>query len=214
MPRPTSRFMPIYWSDYLTDTRRLSTLEHGAYLLLIAEYWQTGEPLPDDDKVLAKIAGLTVAKWKGIRAALAALFMVAEGLWRHKRIDFELVEAERRYNNRSSAGRAGGLAKAQHGSSNATAMHKQVQRTEDQGPSPEESSRFLEGVSKVLKRESTWTPEQRKQAWQSSVCREAQRTMPQSDYEKWVVAWAADEPWAKKKAEEISANIQRERARA
>ena len=49
------------WTDaYLADTRHLSTLEHGAYLLLMMEAWRRPHcDLPDDDRVLARLAGLT-----------------------------------------------------------------------------------------------------------------------------------------------------------
>jgi uncharacterized protein YdaU (DUF1376 family) len=82
-------WMPLYVSDYLGDTRRLTTLQHGAYMLLIMEYWQHGG-LPDDDQELADIAGLEISEWMEIRPRLAKLFK--DG-WRHKRIDEELAKA-------------------------------------------------------------------------------------------------------------------------
>lgn len=87
MSRP---WMPLYVGDYLADTRRLSTLEHGAYMLLIMEYWQQGG-LPDDDAKLARIAGLSKDEWLDIRDAISELFMSG---WRHKRIDAEMKRAQ------------------------------------------------------------------------------------------------------------------------
>lgn len=82
-------WMPLYVGDYLADTRRLSTLQHGIYLLLIMEYWAVGS-LPDDDNMLAQIACLTRKQWDNNRIAIASLFQAG---WKHKRIEAELEKA-------------------------------------------------------------------------------------------------------------------------
>ncbi len=89
----TKIWMPLYIADYLADTTRLTTEQHGADLLLIMDYWRNGAP-PDDDHVLANITGLQVAAWKKHRAAMARMFQIEGGEWRHKRIDLELAAAE------------------------------------------------------------------------------------------------------------------------
>lgn len=90
-------WMPMYWGDYLKDTSHLSTTEHGAYLLLIGHYWSSGQPLPDDDAQLRRIAKVEGgAQWKRLRPVLAAFFHVGAGLWRHGRIEGELSEASKR----------------------------------------------------------------------------------------------------------------------
>jgi uncharacterized protein YdaU (DUF1376 family) len=88
----TKIWMPLYVADYLADTTRLSTEQHGAYLLLIMDYWRNG-PLPNDDKTLAKITKLSLRSWRLNRAIIEPLFVVKDGVWRHKRIDQELAEA-------------------------------------------------------------------------------------------------------------------------
>ena len=103
MSRP---WMPFYISDYIADTMHLGTLEHGAYVLLIAHYWRHGG-LPDDDLKLARIVRATAEQWSEIRPALRPFF--SEG-WTHKRIDSELAQAAEKYERRASAGRSGGLA--------------------------------------------------------------------------------------------------------
>jgi uncharacterized protein YdaU (DUF1376 family) len=97
-------WMPLYWGDYLRDTRDLSTLQHGAYLLLIAHYWQHGG-LPDDPRRLAAIAGVALATWRRIAPAIAAKFGPG---WRHGRIDTEIAKTERAITQRRVAGAKGG----------------------------------------------------------------------------------------------------------
>lgn len=100
-------YMPLYIADYLADTRRLSTLEHGAYMLLIMEYWRNGG-LPDDDRKLARIVGLQESEWQEIRNDIAEMFH--DG-WKHKRIDAELARSGVKHSSAVANGRQGGAAK-------------------------------------------------------------------------------------------------------
>lgn len=86
-------WMPLYCGDYLKDTRRLLTVQHGAYFLLIIDYWVNGEPPPDDNAVLAQITGLPMKEWLRHRPVLARLFRIEEGRWNHDRIEAELRAA-------------------------------------------------------------------------------------------------------------------------
>jgi uncharacterized protein YdaU (DUF1376 family) len=99
-------FMPLYVSDYLADAAHLSTLEHGAYLLLIMTYWQRAEPLPDNDRKLARIARLSDAEWAEMREDIAEFFTVEDGLWKHGRIDHEIEKAKAKLEAARNAGRA------------------------------------------------------------------------------------------------------------
>ena len=101
-------WMPFYVGDYLRDTRRLNAAEHGAYLLLIMEYWTAGS-LPDDDSQLARIACMTPSEWKRSRPIVQAFFQ--DG-WHHKRIDAELAKTSEKITKRKASGKAGGMAKA------------------------------------------------------------------------------------------------------
>jgi uncharacterized protein YdaU (DUF1376 family) len=100
--------MPLYVSDYLGDTGHLSTIEHGAYMLLIMHYWQH-ESLPDDEVRLARIARMDSEEWSNARAMLLALF---EPGWKHSRIEAEIAVCEEKYDARSKAGAKGGKASA------------------------------------------------------------------------------------------------------
>lgn len=86
-------WMPLYVADYLAKTGHLTTTEHGAYLLLIMQYWSQGS-LPDNDKILAQITRLRVERWKTVRPQLEHFFTVELGKqWKHYRIDGELKKA-------------------------------------------------------------------------------------------------------------------------
>lgn len=97
MMRP---WMPLYIAEYLRDTRRLTAAEHGAYLLLIMEYWTVGG-LPTDDASLARIACMLPAEWKRAKPAIVPYFTTD---WKHKRIENELAKcAEISSKRRASA---------------------------------------------------------------------------------------------------------------
>lgn len=102
-------WMPFYVANYLADTGHLSTLEHGAYLLLIMHYWQN-EGLPVEDGKLARICRMTLPQWKKIRSTLADFFSEE---WRHDRIDEEIERSREIARKRKDAGKAG--AEARHG---------------------------------------------------------------------------------------------------
>jgi len=114
-------FMPLYVADYMSDAAHLSTLEHGAYLLLIMTYWQRGEPLPNDDKKLARICRLTPLQWKRIKPQILEFFDVAVLQLSHSRIERELSNVRAKSLNR----RKGGLARAEQMHSNRLAPAKQ-----------------------------------------------------------------------------------------
>ena len=94
MERPDI-FMPLYIGDYLAGTSRLTTELHGAYMLLIMDYWMNGAP-PDDDQVLASIVKMSPDAWSKARGVLEKFFSISDGCWNHKRIDHELTEATQR----------------------------------------------------------------------------------------------------------------------
>lgn len=99
-------YMPLFVADYLADTAHLSAAEHGAYLLLVMNYWQRGKPLPADDRKLARIARMSDAEWLESRDTLAEFFHEEDGLWSHKRIQAEIAVAEEKTVKAKKAARA------------------------------------------------------------------------------------------------------------
>jgi uncharacterized protein YdaU (DUF1376 family) len=144
--------MPLYVADYLRDTRRLTAAEHGAYLLLIMEYWTAGS-LPDDDGQLSRIVGMSAAEWRKTRPIVQAFFQ--EG-WRHQRIDDEIAKAEAKHERRSEAGKRGGIASANakqnpsNASSNAQASSSQPQKKDAAVAAPDPEKELFERGRQVL----------------------------------------------------------------
>lgn len=86
---------------YEADTPHLSTIEHGAYFLLIKHYMRTRMALLDDDQALANIVLMPVEKWAEVAPRLRSFFKARAGRLHQKRCD-EVLDAE----DRRSTGRS------------------------------------------------------------------------------------------------------------
>lgn len=91
-------------SPYLADTMHLSAEEHGAYLLLMFNYWQTGKPIPKNR--LAKIARLTNERWADVEPSLQEFFCDNGEEWVHLRIEEDLASVREKLTKKSAAGKA------------------------------------------------------------------------------------------------------------
>lgn len=81
--------LPLWTDAYLADTRHLSTLEHGAYLLLLMEAWRRPScSLPDNDVMLERLAGLSENQWATVQDTIMS-FWKYDGrskTWTQKRL--------------------------------------------------------------------------------------------------------------------------------
>ncbi len=127
-------WMPLYIGDYLSNTSRLTTEQHGAYLLLIMDYWVNGR-LPDDDSALANVTKLTLDRWLAIRPAIIKYFDAQNGELIQERIESEKEKAEYLSKVRSQAGSKGGSKTQANHQANAKANDKHG-LTPSQSPSP------------------------------------------------------------------------------
>jgi uncharacterized protein YdaU (DUF1376 family) len=82
--------MKLYIGDYLGDTSHLTTLQHGAYLLLIMAYWQKGGCIRNADAMLRQCTRTTELEWQECRETILEFFEDREGFLYHHRIDKEL----------------------------------------------------------------------------------------------------------------------------
>jgi len=110
-------YMQLYVADYLADTAHLSTIEHGAYLLLMFNYWQRGESFKAKDEQslnrrLATVARLSSDEWEDVKETLAEFFDVSEKEWLHRRIERDLKAVNEKSTKAKAAGRASGQKRA------------------------------------------------------------------------------------------------------
>lgn len=113
-------YMQLYVADYLADTMHLSTEEHGAYLLLIFNYWQTGKPIPKSR--LARITRLSNERWTVVERALNEFFNERDDEWVHERVERDLDAVHASQTQRSAAGKASAEARKNRAKSRHTRL--------------------------------------------------------------------------------------------
>lgn len=99
-------WMPLYVNDYLGDTAHLSTVEHGAYFLLMMHYWKKNFLTGDLSRLLS-ITKIPADDSTVLMGVLEEFFHYEpiEDKWYHSRIDKEIANAE----SRREASRLNGL---------------------------------------------------------------------------------------------------------
>lgn len=105
-------YLPLYTGDYLRDTRHLTPLRHGVYLLLLIHCWDTREPVPLDEQEAAGIANCRSAdEVEALRYVLNRYFICAEDGWYNERMVQEIERAEALSKVWSNAGKRGAEAR-------------------------------------------------------------------------------------------------------
>jgi uncharacterized protein YdaU (DUF1376 family) len=130
--------LPLWTDAYLSDTRELSTLEHGAYLLLLMTAWRTADcSLPDDDRLLARWAGLDRRTWARVRPIMERLWTISEGRWTQKRLAKERFYVNKLACARRASGHAGARAKAlKKKEARLAKLERSLSKTEAPTPTP------------------------------------------------------------------------------
>lgn len=129
-------FMPLWIADYLADTTHLTTVQHGAYILLLMAYWRRQGPMPADDEQLRSITRLSPAEWRKMKPTLASFFTEADGLWRQGRADHELAKASAKMAAKSQAGSIGAQNRWQRDSKRIAGASPSHRQTDASSPSP------------------------------------------------------------------------------
>ena len=100
-------YLPLYTGDYLRDTRHLTPLRHGIYLLLLMHSWDQKGPLPLDEQECAGIANCrSHDEVDALRYVLQRFFVRMEDGWYNARMQREIGRAEAISGVRRAAGLA------------------------------------------------------------------------------------------------------------
>lgn len=95
----------------MADTRHLTPLQHGGYLLLLMTAWRSADcALLNDDNYLSRVAGMDKRTWKANKEVILAFwFLNSEAKLQQKRLLDERKHAEDRRNKNAQAGKASAL---------------------------------------------------------------------------------------------------------
>lgn len=138
----TDTWMPFYVGDYLSATGRLTTEQHGAYLLLLLDYWKNGPP-PNNDAVLGQIARMSPTGWRKTKPALMGFFDERDGLLIQKRVEQERTRSVEITEERSKAGKAGAAKRWQKNGKSMDLLLAKLQQNDGPSQSQSQSSNEL-----------------------------------------------------------------------
>lgn len=127
-------YMQLYVSDYLADTAHLNAQQHGAYMLLLMNYWQRAKPLDNTNDRLAFVARMTSDEWFENKEVLAEFFIVEGDIWTHSRIELDLQKVHEKSVKASLNGRLSGVKRSLN--------HKDKDKEEDKDTDTEAFDRF------------------------------------------------------------------------
>jgi uncharacterized protein YdaU (DUF1376 family) len=115
-------YMPMFWSDFFADTESVTDDAAKAYLFLLGHAWLRGAKLPNDDRILARLARCTSKKWSGIKSEIMPFFALgADGQLTQKRLLKEWENVSSKVEKNRANGSLGGQRKVANAKANATA---------------------------------------------------------------------------------------------
>lgn len=136
--------MQLYVSDYLADTAHLTAKQHGAYMLLLMNYWQRGKALDNTNERLSFVARLSMEEWTENKSVLEEFFTVEGSTWTHNRIELDLEKIREKSAKASFAGKRSVVARGlNERSTNAeqSLNHKEEDKEEDKDKNNKQKKR-------------------------------------------------------------------------
>ena len=127
--------LPLFTDAYLADTMHLSTLQHGAYFLMLLVAWRSkGCTLSDNDDYMAKITRLEKRTWMANKDVLLAFWKRdTAGNFYQGRLKDERNYVEQVRNRNAQAGKASALKRLNRGS---TYVEKPLQPNDNHSATP------------------------------------------------------------------------------
>lgn len=105
--------LPLFTDAYIADTTHLTMEEHGAYLRLLMFAWRSkGCRLPNDDVKLARMLGISTARWLKLKPTVMDFWTLVGGFWSQRRLTKEHAFVTEKVKKRRAAGKLGGRPKS------------------------------------------------------------------------------------------------------
>jgi uncharacterized protein YdaU (DUF1376 family) len=103
--------LPLFTDAYMADTRHLTTIQHGAYLLMLMTAWRMPDcSLPNDDLFLSRICCLDKRTWKANKHIILSFWILnSSNKWEQGRLKDERNYVVQLRNKNAAAGRASAL---------------------------------------------------------------------------------------------------------
>lgn len=173
---------PIYWSDWMKDTAMCSLQEHGAYFMLLKEYWNNGGAITDDKTRIYRSCGAqTRSEKESINYILETYFLHENCKYQHKRIDAEISSALKNKRIHKERSEKANAAKASYKESSKASS----KAPPSPSPTPIEEKEIPKGIPKKGDLDSKkfevpdWIP---KEEWNEYLKVRKQKKMAVTDY--------------------------------
>jgi uncharacterized protein YdaU (DUF1376 family) len=140
-------YMQLYVSDYLADTAHLTAQQHGAYMLLLMNYWQRGKALDNSNERLSHVARLSPEEWAEAKPTLEEFFIVEGNVWTHARVEDDLEKIREKSAKASFAGKRSVVARGlseRSTSAEQSLNHKEEDKEEEEDKDISKKSLFVE----------------------------------------------------------------------
>ena len=110
------RWYKRYGGDFVHGTLELTLEQKGAFSLILDLIYEWGEAIPDNERWLAGICGVSIRKWRSLKNVLIGLgkIYLSDGKISNQRADIELENTAKMTRKRSESGAKGGRKRAEN----------------------------------------------------------------------------------------------------